>query len=74
MITLICFLTNVINAVRHASGCDIDTLLVVVGLNDGDTPSQCVCHISLERPDSVSTIDSTPAWVDEGASSCVRDG
>ena len=30
-----------------------------------------VCHISLERPDSVSTIDSTPAWVGEGAAGCV---
>ena len=55
----------------HVPGCGIDTLLVVVGLYDGRTMSQRVCHISLERPDSVSTIDSTPAWVDEGAAACV---
>ena len=32
---------------------------------------QRVCHISLERPDSVSTIGSTPAWVGEGVATCV---
>ena len=47
------------------------TILVVVGLSDGRTTSQRVCHISLERPDSVSTIDSTPAQVDPGAAACV---
>ena len=55
-----------------ASGYGINTLLVVAGLNtDGYTTSQRVCHISLERPDIVSTIDSTPAWVGEGAAACV---
>ena len=55
----------------HVPGCGIDTLLVVVGLYDGRTMSQRVCHISLERPDSVSTIDSTPTWVDNEAAACV---
>ena len=36
-----------------------------------NTKSQRVCHISLERPDSVSTIDSTPARVNVGAAACV---
>ena len=52
---------------RSVSGCRIESFLVVVGLNDVPTTTQRVCHISLERPDSVSTIDSTPAWVDDGA-------
>ena len=33
--------------------------------------SQRVCHVSLERPDSVSTIDFAPSWVDKGAAACV---
>ena len=45
--------------------------MVVVGLRDGRITSQRVCRISFERPDSVSTIDSTPAWVGEGAAACV---
>ena len=66
------FLTNVINALFDVSGCDIDALLVVVGLSYGQgTVSQRVYHISLERPDSVGTIDSTPAWVGHGAAACV---
>ena len=52
-------------------GMATESVLILVGLYDGRTPSQRVCHISLERPDSVSTIDSTPAWVDEGAAACV---
>ena len=49
----------------------MEKFLVVVGLGDGDTMHQSVCHISLERPDSVSTIDSTAALVDKGAAACV---
>ena len=57
--------------VRSVSDRGQESFLVVVGLDEGDTTSQRVCHISLERPDWVSTIDSTPAWVDEGAAACV---
>ena len=59
------------NPVRSVSYCDPESFLVLVGLSDGPTMSQRVCHISLERPDSVSTIDSTPARVDRGAAACV---
>ena len=56
---------------RSVAGRGQESFLVVVGLDDGDKTSQCVCRISLERPDRVSTIDSTPARVNEGAAACV---
>ena len=40
-------------------------------MNDGHATTQRVGHISLERPNSVSTIDSTPAWIEFGAAACV---
>ena len=48
-----------------------ESVLVVIGLHVGCTTAQRVCHISLERPDSVSTIDSTPAKVEFEAAACV---
>ena len=59
---------------RFVAGRGQESFLVVVGLNDlsGKTV-QRVCHINIERLDSVSTIDSTPvrAFVSEGAAACV---
>ena len=57
--------------VRSVSGRGQESFLVLVGLNDGLTTYQRVCHISLERKNGVSTIDSTPAPVREGAAACV---
>ena len=47
------------------------SIFFVVGLDDEEKITRRVCCISLERPDSVSTIDSTPACVGEGAAACV---
>ena len=48
-----------------------EDVLVLVGLYANNGLVQNVYHISIERPDSVSTIDSTPARVDDGAAACV---
>ena len=44
---------------------------MVVGLQTGSTSHQDVYQISLERPDSVRKVGSTPTWVDQGAAACV---
>ena len=49
----------------------LESVLMIVGVYTENGPVQGVYHISLERPDSVSTIDSTPAWVGRGAAACV---
>ena len=49
----------------------MENVLMIVGAHTGNTSVQEIYQISLERPDSVSTIDSTPAWVGLGAAACV---
>ena len=45
----------------------VETVLMVFGLYTEKGLVQDVYQISLERPDSVSTINSTPSWADMGA-------
>ena len=59
------------NPNHSPSGFGQESLLVLVGLDEGLTTFQRVCHISLGRPDSVIMIDSTPARMDDGAAACV---
>ena len=42
-----------------------------MGLDTGSAMVQRVCHISLDQPDSVTTIDSTPAHICDKAVACV---
>ena len=55
------------------SQCALEAHLAIVGLDDGKAVPQRVCLISLERPDSVSTMDFTPARVGHGSTACVVD-
>ena len=57
---------------RSVSGCSQELNFHVVALTGERCKlTQRVCHISLERPDSVSTIESGAAWIEPGAAACV---
>lgn len=51
--------------------CVLERCLVIVGLTSGCTSTaQRICHVSLERPDCVKTIDTIPTKIGADAAAC----